>query len=121
MVGLKPGRLFKPKMGNLGEHLAFARDAVGHNAIKGGYSVRSDKQQAVAKVKDLAHFAALHFFEAGQIQIQQGFVCHGRKYGLVVQKVKAEIKIPPGLLFGDHRRPVGCVVLSLHGGFGNRP
>ena len=61
-------------MRNLREHLALARDAVGHDDIEGGNAVAGDEQQAVAEVEDFADFAAAEFFDAGQIELQNWFV-----------------------------------------------
>ena len=39
---------------------------------------RGDEQQAVAEVKDFADLAAFEFADAGQIELQQGFIWHGK-------------------------------------------
>ena len=61
-------------MRNLREHFAFARDAVGHDDVEGGDAVAGDEQKTVAEVEDFADFAAADFFDAGQIELQDGFV-----------------------------------------------
>ena len=43
--------LLEPEMGELGQHLAFARDAIGHDAVEGRNPVRGDKQQASPRSK----------------------------------------------------------------------
>ena len=65
MVGLEPRGLRKPEMRELGQHLALARDAIGHDAIEGRNAVGSNKEQAVAQVEDFPHFAALQPGDAG--------------------------------------------------------
>ena len=52
-------------MGKLREHLAFARDAVGHDAIEGRDAVGGDEQEGVAEIEDLADLAGLEFRDAG--------------------------------------------------------
>ncbi len=63
--------LGKPEIRNLRQHLSLARDAVGHYAIKGRDAVAGHKQKVLAQIKHLANFAALHFFDARQLQFQQ--------------------------------------------------
>jgi len=48
----------EPEKGNLREHFAFARNAVGHDDVEGGDAVAGDEQQGVAEVKQVADFAA---------------------------------------------------------------
>ena len=81
VIGLEGFRLCEPEVGDLGQHFAFARDAVGHDDVKGGDAVGGDEEQAVAQVEDLAHFAALELAHAGQIELEQGLICHAGKYG----------------------------------------
>ena len=57
--------LVEPEMGNLREHLALARNAVGHDAIEGGDAVGGYQQQAVAEIKHFADLAAFDFRDAG--------------------------------------------------------
>ena len=49
--------LVEPEMGNLREHLALARDAVGHDAVEGRNAVSGDEEQRVAEVEDLPDLA----------------------------------------------------------------
>ena len=65
-------------MGNLREHFALARNAVGHDHVEGGDAVAGDEQKTVAEVEDFADFAGADFFDAGQIELQNGFI-HGAK------------------------------------------
>ena len=69
MVRHERGKFLEPEIGNLREHLAFARDAVGHDDVEGGDAVAGDEQEAVAEVEDFADFAAADFRNPGQIQI----------------------------------------------------
>src|ERR1035441_601259 len=51
--------LLRSEIGDLRQHLAFARDGIGHDAVKSRDPVRRDEEQRIAQVKDLPHFAAL--------------------------------------------------------------
>ncbi len=64
----------EPEIGNLRQHLALARDAVGHDAIKGGNAVGGDEQEVFAQIEDFADFAGFEFIESGQVQLQQRLV-----------------------------------------------
>ena len=77
MVGHQVFGLVEPKIGYLRQHFAFARDAVGHDAIKGGDAIGRDEQQARAQIEILADFAALEFFDTGQFLLQQWIISHG--------------------------------------------
>ena len=84
MVRLERFGLREPKIGNLREHFAFARNSIRHDHVKCRNSIARDEKQFIAEVKDLAHFAALDFFDAGQFELQDGFVgwiCHAVEYG----------------------------------------
>ena len=70
MVRLERRRLREPEIGNLREHLALARNAVGHDDVEGREAVAGDEQQPVAEVEDFAHLAALEFFDAGQFELR---------------------------------------------------
>ena len=69
MVGLKSGHLGEPEIGYARQNFALARNAIGQDAIKGGYAVGSDEQKPVTQVKYLAHFAAFEFAEPGQLKL----------------------------------------------------
>ena len=71
------GKFLEPEMRDLREHFALARNAVGHDDVEGGDAVAGDEQQAVAEVEDFADLAALEFFDAGQIELENGVVWHG--------------------------------------------
>ena len=79
MVRHERGKFLKPEMRNLREHLALARNAVGHDDVEGGNAVAGDEQEAVAEVEDFADFAGADFFDAGQIELQNWFVHGARK------------------------------------------
>ena len=64
MVRLERFGLREPEIRNLREHLAFARNAVGHDDVESREAVGGDEQQAVAEVEDFAHLAALELFDA---------------------------------------------------------
>ena len=51
--------VIEPEGGYLGEDPAFVGNAVGKNDIESGESVGGDHQEAVAKIVDIAHLAAL--------------------------------------------------------------
>ena len=68
MIGLERRGLREPEIGNLFEDFALARNAVGHDAIKGRNPVRGDKEQAVAEIKYFPDLAAFQFAEAGEIE-----------------------------------------------------
>ena len=80
MIGLEGTGLAEPEIGNLREDLAFAGNAVGHDAVKGGNAVGGDKEEAVAQIEHLADLAAFKFADAGQIKLQKRFVQHNGKY-----------------------------------------
>ncbi len=77
VVRLKRLRLAEPEIGNLGQHLALARNAIGHDHVKGRNPVRRHEQQTVAEVKNLAHLAALELAKTGQVEFEQRSVRHG--------------------------------------------
>src|SRR5262245_34163648 len=81
MVGLKGFGLSEPKIGNLSEHFAFARDAVGHDAIEGRDAVGRDEQKSIIEVKNFADLAAFNFFDTWKVELEHGLVRvrHGRK------------------------------------------
>ena len=91
MVGRQLRQQIEPKIGELRQHLAFARDAVGHHAIKRGDAVGGDEEQAVPQIKNFPHLAALHFFHTGQIQLQQRFVQHQANYKCKAETAKRKI------------------------------
>ena len=76
MIRHERGKFLEPEMRDLREHFAFARDAVGHDDVEGGDAVAGDEQEAVAEVKDFADLAGADFFDAGQIELENGFVIH---------------------------------------------
>jgi hypothetical protein len=57
----------EPKCGEPVEHLSLAWNGIGKDAVESRDSVGSDEEQVLAKVKDLADFAAAEFFDAGKI------------------------------------------------------
>ena len=44
-------------MGDLGEHLAFAGDAVGHDAVEGRDAVGGDEEEPVSEVEEVTNLA----------------------------------------------------------------
>src|SRR2546422_116494 len=76
MVRLKARGLREPEIGNLRQHLAFARDAIRHDHVKGGDAVGGHEEQVIAQVENLAYLAALEFLNAGQVQVKQCLVRH---------------------------------------------
>jgi hypothetical protein len=66
-------------MRNLREHFALARNAVGHDDVEGGDAITRDEQETVAEVEDFADFAGADFFDAGEIELQNGYVVHRAK------------------------------------------
>ena len=88
--GRNEASLREPEMRNLREHLALARNAVGHDDVEGGNAVAGDEQQAVAEVEYLADLAAPDFFDARQIELQNRFVCHARIIKFPVPKFKVQ-------------------------------
>ncbi len=74
MVRHERSKFLKPEMRDLREHLALARNAVGHDDVEGGNAVAGDEQEGVAEVEDFADLAGADFFDAGQIELQDGFV-----------------------------------------------
>ena len=71
MVGNAVGQPVEPEMGDLGEHLALAGDAVGQDAVERRDAVAGDEQQGVPQIEHLADLAALHLRHAGQLQPEQ--------------------------------------------------
>ena len=104
MVGLETSGLREPEIGNLREDLAFARDAVGHDAIERRDAVGGDEEEAVAEVKDFADFAAFDFADAGQVELQERFVQHEQRISskFKVQSLKLGIWCV-GRIAGRHR------------------
>ncbi len=78
MIRHERGKFLEPEMRNLREHLAFARNAVGHDDVEGGNAIAGDEQETVAEVIDFADFAGADFFDAGEVELQNRFV-HGQK------------------------------------------
>jgi len=74
------------------EHLALARNAVGHHAVKGGDAVRGGEEQPVAEIKHFANLAAFEFADAGQIELQNWFV-HRPEYGVRAARWKVESRV----------------------------
>ena len=91
MIRLKGGGLGEPEIGNLREHLALARNPVGHDAIEGGDAVGGDKQQAVAQIKNFADLAAFQFADAGQFKRQKWFVQHKQNMEFKVSGLKFKV------------------------------
>ena len=79
VVRLERFRLREPEIRNLREHLAFARNAVGHDHVEGRDAVGRDEEQTVAEIKDFADLAAFELLDAGQVQCQQRFGRHAAK------------------------------------------
>ncbi len=77
MVRHERGKLLEPEMGNLREHLALARDAVGHDDVEGGDAVAGDEEVGVAEIENLADLAALDLRDAGQIELEKWLCAHG--------------------------------------------
>ncbi len=88
MIGRQRGEALEPEVGQLREHLAFAWDAVGHDAIEGRDPVGGHQQQGLAQIKNLADLAALYLANAGQIKLEQWFGRHRRMMKLGVQSSK---------------------------------
>src|SRR5580765_4330845 len=76
MVGLEAFGLREPEIRDLGQHLAFAWDIVGHDDVKGGDAVRGDKEQAVAEIKDFPNLSAFEFADSGHVELEQSLVSH---------------------------------------------
>src|SRR6185369_14798696 len=76
MIGLEAGGLGEPEIGDLGQHFAFARDAVGHDDVKGGDAVGGDEEEAVSEIEDFADLAALKFSDSWNIDLKQSVVRH---------------------------------------------
>lgn len=93
MVWLKGCDLVKPEIGNLREDLAFARDAIRHDAIKGGNAVRGHEQQTVTQIKHFADLAAFKFADAGQIKLEKWLVQHTGNMRLRPQTSKFKVRI----------------------------
>ena len=73
MVGDQVRRPFKPEIGNLAEHLAFARNRIGQHHVESRKPVSGYHQQPVLiESKDIADFAAMEQGQAGQIRGMQG-------------------------------------------------
>jgi hypothetical protein len=51
-------------MGELGQNLSLARDAVGHDAIESGNPVRGDQEQFLAEIENLPDLAAFELFDS---------------------------------------------------------
>ena len=72
MVGLKRSELFEPKIGELREDLALARDAVGHDAVEGGDAVGGyEKQPVGVQAVHIADLAAGVKFQFREVGLQQ--------------------------------------------------
>ena len=74
MIRHERGKFLKPEMRDLREHFALARNAVGHDDVKGGDAVAGDEQEAFAEVIDFADFAGADAFDAGEIELENGCV-----------------------------------------------
>ena len=94
MVRLKRRHAVEPEIRNLRQHLALARDAVGHDAVEGGDAVAGHEKQPVAQVEDFADLAAFDFADARQFQLQQRFVCHAGKIIGVDESSKSKVQPP---------------------------
>src|ERR1017187_3202012 len=90
MIRHERRKFLKPEMGNLREHLALARNAVGHDDVEGGDAVAGDEQEAVAEVEDFADLAGANFFDAGQVELENRCVVHRAKNKVRRPKFKAE-------------------------------
>src|SRR5229473_4736900 len=88
MIRRQRGEALEPEVRQLREHLAFARDAVGHDAIEGRDPVRRYQQQGLAQIKNFADLAALYLANAGQINLEQWFGRHRRMMKFPVQRSK---------------------------------
>src|ERR1700741_5130797 len=91
MIRLKGSGLGEPEVGNLREHLALARDTVGHDAIEGRDAVGGDKQEAVAQIKNFADLAAFQFADARQFKRQKWFVQHEQNMEVKVSGLKFKV------------------------------
>ncbi len=57
----------EPERGNLIQHCAFVWNRIGKDHVKGGDSIRDDKEQGVAEIEHFAHLAAAQFFNSVKI------------------------------------------------------
>ncbi len=73
----------EPEKGDLREDFAFAGYAVGKDAVEGGNPVGGNHQEPVTKVEEFTHLAAAQFADAGQVQLQNWFVCHAQSMAWV--------------------------------------
>ena len=108
MVGHERGEFLEPEMRNLREHLALARNAVGHDDVEGGDAVAGDEQQPVAEVEDFAHLAAAEFFDAGQVELENGFtfgICHAE----IIQPGVQSSRLKVASVAGDDVRSLSRV------------
>src|SRR6267154_2622871 len=76
MVRLKRFGLGKPEVRDLRQHLAFARDTIGHDHIEGRDAIRSDKKETVAEIENFADLAALQFLNSGQFESEHCVSSH---------------------------------------------
>ena len=74
MVRHERGEFLKPEMRNLREHLALARNAVGHDDVEGGNAVAGDEAESGRRGRRLRGPCRTEFFDAGQIELQNRFV-----------------------------------------------
>ncbi len=71
MVGDHVAQKIEPKQRHLRQHASFIGDAGGKNVIESGDAVRSDDQQTIAVLIDIAHFSPPAQLQAGHMRFEQ--------------------------------------------------
>jgi len=114
MIGQNRGKAIKPKEGELGEDFAFARNAVGHDAIEGGDSIGGHEEKAVTEVEHLADLAAFHFCNAGQVDLKERFSQHNETVRRCERILKSKSHSCAGLTHGAYPTRLSSMLFGAH-------
>jgi hypothetical protein len=105
MIGNQLGEALKPEVRKLREHLALARNAVGHDAVEGRDAIRGDEQKGIAQVENLADLAALELLDARQVEVQQCFMRHVAEDGFAALIFNLNSRLGPGGKENARKKP----------------
>ena len=61
----------EPVDGQLGEHLALARNTVGQDHVEGGNAVRGDEENIFAGLINVANFSARNELDTGEVAFKE--------------------------------------------------
>jgi hypothetical protein len=76
VVLYKGRQMLEPEKRQLGENLAFIRDRVIHDHVKGGHAVACDNEEFILHFVDIPYFTPLDQLQVGELGFQEDLIRH---------------------------------------------